>query len=233
MNSPNQIAAITAAIGDPARVNMLMSLRFDRFLTSGELARVGNVAPSTASEHLARMASVGLIVSRKDGRQRVYSLADSDVCDLLDSVAAMAERHPSAKVQNRPLPVGLLHSRLCYDHLAGKLGCQVTAAMFQQNLLAYGPKSPEVTVAGQSWLERLGIDISAVQERPRCALRLCPDWTEGGHHLGGGLASAMLEAFRQRDWLRTRRGDLEVHVTPVGIAGFREFLGLQVRQVHG
>ena len=194
MPSSNQIAQITSAMGDAVRVNMLLALRFDGGLTASELARVGNVAPSTASEHLARMVAAGLIVQQKMGRQRLYALADAEVCDILDSVTALTE------------------------------------AMFAQGILAHGRARPRVTGAGANWFQALGIDHAAYEDRPRCALRLCRDWTEDSHHLGGGLASALLDTFRQRDWVRTRRGEMQVFVTPKGLSGLRDTVGLDLRR---
>ena len=65
MPSSNQIARITAALGDPVRVNMFLAMRFDGGLTASELALVGNVAPSTGSEHPAKMLEANLIVRQK------------------------------------------------------------------------------------------------------------------------------------------------------------------------
>ena len=230
MPSSNQIAQITSAMGDAVRVNMLLALRFDGGLTASELARVGNVAPSTASEHLARMVAAGLIFQQKMGRQRLYALADAEVCDILDSVTAMAERTRDSRPEASPLPEGLLHARLCYDHLAGRLGCALTEAMFAQGILAHGRARPRVTGTGANWFQALGIDHAAYEDRPRCALRLCRDWTEDSHHLGGGLASALLDTFRQRDWVRTRRGEMQVFVTPKGLSGLRDTVGLDLRR---
>lgn len=229
MTSSNHIAQITSAMGDPVRVNMLMSLRLDGALSATELARVGNVAPSTASEHLARMMAADLIVQQKVGRQRLYSIADADICDLLDGVTAMAERR--MKQTTAPIhSTATLHARLCYDHLAGKLGCDVSNALFDKGYLRLGRKGPEITPDGATWLDTFGVDPATLEDGHRCPLRLCADWTEDGHHLGGSVASGMLEAFRQRDWVRTRRGDMDVSVTPLGISGFRRELGVEVRR---
>ena len=230
MVSSNHIAQITAAMGDPVRVNMLMSLRFDGSLSATELARVGNVAPSTASEHLARMMAANLVVQQKVGRQRLYSLADSDICDLLDGITAVAERQMQEPSTAPAISPGILHARLCYDHLAGKLGCDISNALFACGHLGHGENGPAVTETGRAWLLDFGVAPGMIEEGHRCPLRFCRDWTEGGHHLGGAVASGLLDAFRKRDWIRTRRGELEVSLTPKGISGLRTELAVEVRQ---
>ena len=229
MFSSAHMASIAAAIGDPVRVNMLMALRLEGALTAGELAKVGNVAPSTATEHLAKMMAAELIVVQKLGRKRLYTMADDEACALLDGVEAMAMRQAKAGQNVPQLDRGLLHSRLCYHHLAGKMGCDVTDALFAEGILDHGRQGPALTARGREWITRFDIDAANLDDSPRMAVRLCMDWTEGRPHLGGALGSALLEGFRGRDWLRTKRGSSEVLVTPKGFSGFRTELGVDLR----
>jgi DNA-binding transcriptional ArsR family regulator len=230
MPSSNQIAAIAAAMGDPVRINMLLSLRHDGVLTATELAGVGNVAPSTASEHLAKLMVSNLVVQQKSGRQRLYSLADGDVCDLVDGITALAEKNLLKSGTPVSLPKGVLHSRLCLDHLAGQLGCMVTNALFDRGVLHLAAQGPETTTYGRSWLVKVGVNERAMEDGLRCPLRLCHDWTESAYHLGGGVAGALLTAFRRNDWMRTRRGDAEVLLTPKGVSALSTELSLELRK---
>ena len=54
------ISYVASLIGDPARANMLFALKLDGRISAGELSVVAGVAPSTASEHLAKLAEAGL-----------------------------------------------------------------------------------------------------------------------------------------------------------------------------
>ena len=68
MPSNAMFAEVAALAGDLARAAMLHALMDGRALTASELARVAGVTPQTASGHLARMTTAGLIGVEKQGR---------------------------------------------------------------------------------------------------------------------------------------------------------------------
>src|SRR4051794_41603721 len=68
------LARIAGLVGDPTRAAMLVALLDGRPRTAGELGRLGRVAPSTASGHLARLLEGGLVTCEAVGRQRRYRL---------------------------------------------------------------------------------------------------------------------------------------------------------------
>jgi DNA-binding transcriptional ArsR family regulator len=63
MATSNRIAEVASAVGEPARAAMLAALMDGRALTATELAEVAAITPQTASGHLAKLASVGLIAA--------------------------------------------------------------------------------------------------------------------------------------------------------------------------
>ncbi len=77
-------------MGDPARANMLCALKNQGALTATELAHVAGVAPSTASEHLAKLTRARMIAVQRQGRHRYYRLAGDEVADALESLEALA-----------------------------------------------------------------------------------------------------------------------------------------------
>ena len=66
MASNAMFAEVAAVAGDPARAAMLHALMDGRALTAAELARVAGILPPTASGHLRRMTTLGIlsVVSR-------------------------------------------------------------------------------------------------------------------------------------------------------------------------
>ena len=77
-------------MGDPARANMLCALKDRDALNATELAHAAGVAPSTASEHLAKLTRANLVAVRRQGRYRYYRLACDEVADALESLEALA-----------------------------------------------------------------------------------------------------------------------------------------------
>ncbi len=61
VNDTPDIAAVASLVGDRTRGRMLMALSEGRAMTATELAIEGGVALSTASSHLEKLESAGLL----------------------------------------------------------------------------------------------------------------------------------------------------------------------------
>jgi len=72
-------------MGDPARSNMLTSLKSGQALTASELAYVAGVAAPTASGHLTQLLEGGLLAVEKQGRHRYYRLAGPEVASAIEA----------------------------------------------------------------------------------------------------------------------------------------------------
>jgi len=79
MKEGPDIARVAALLGDPARANMLTALMSGRALTAAELAQEAGVTPQTASSHLAKLESGQIVVPRKQGRHRYFTLSGPDI----------------------------------------------------------------------------------------------------------------------------------------------------------
>ena len=123
---------VAALVGDPARANMLTALMTGRALTASELAHQAGITPQTASSHLAKLETGGLIEQEKQGRHRYYRLSDPDVAGVLEGLAGLAARAGHMRVRTGPKDPALRRARICYDHLAGDLGVQMLDSLKQQ-----------------------------------------------------------------------------------------------------
>lgn len=225
------ISNITEAadlIGDPARANILFALKDDSEIASGALADVAGVAPSTASEHLARLLGAGLVRMRIAGRRRYYSLAGPSVAEMLEGfelIAANLSLGFSVPARHDPAN---LHARCCYDHLAGRVGVRISQALFDREFLRHTHEGPEITGAGAAWLGDMQLDLDGLRRQPRRFLRLCPDWSESGMHMGGAVGAALFQAMSGQGWLRRMPRSTTVQVTPKGVAKLRSALNIHI-----
>jgi DNA-binding transcriptional ArsR family regulator len=90
MATTHQIAEIASHLGEPARAAMLAALMDGRALTATELACVAGITPQTASTHLARLSTAGLLRVDRQGRHRYHHLARPEVARLLEGVMQVA-----------------------------------------------------------------------------------------------------------------------------------------------
>lgn len=222
MESPRHdraIAAIAAAIGEPARARMLSSLLDGRARTGTELAVIAGVTPSTASVHLNRLKAQRLVKVLAQGKHRYFSLERHEVADALEALSVLAGETDAAFVPNTPFR--LRAARTCYDHLAGTLGVSLYERMLVLRWLAPPPAGTEceLTPKGRSALEAMGIDVESARRARRRFAFACLDWSERRPHLGGALAATLLQHAVRRKWLDR---DLDSRIVRVTAAGRRE-----------
>ena len=191
------MARIAGLVGDPTRAAMLVALLDGRPRTAGELGRLGGVAPSTASGHLAQLLEGGLVACEADGRRRLYRLASPETAELLEALARLAPPTRPRSLRGVDRAHALRAARLCYDHLAGVLGVAVTEGLVGRGVLQLAPDGSAygVTSDGEAWLDRLGVDVAAARLRRRSFARACLDWSERRPHLAGALGAVWRARF--------------------------------------
>lgn len=129
------VAPVAALMADSARAMMLIALLDDRPLAAGELARVAGVTPATASAHLARLLHGGLVVAQRQGRHRYYRLAGHDVAQAIEALAHLGTSVPVRSLRHSRDAAALDSARTCYDHLAGRAGVTLFAALLDRGLI--------------------------------------------------------------------------------------------------
>jgi DNA-binding transcriptional ArsR family regulator len=224
-DSSPQLATLAAALADRTRASFCLAMLDGRAWTAGELARHARVARSTASEHLDRLAAVGLIAEEHQGRHRYVRLADPEVAELVEHLSARAPHPAPARSLRSAAARGALgRARTCYDHLAGALGVAVTDAMIERGLLDAGGWS--ITPGGLAWFAELGVDVEGARDARRPFARRCVDWTERRPHLAGTSGAAMCRRFFDANWIERIGSGRAVRLTPSG----REILSGSLRR---
>lgn len=235
--APGPLAATAALMADPARARMLAALMSGEALTAGELARIAGVTAATASGHLARLAGGGLLAVHVQGRHRYHRLASEEVAAAIETLGGLAARIAPARAWKHG--EAAREARLCWNHLAGRLGVALHGRLVAEGWLTPAPGGWDATAEGRARLAATGVAIGEAERSPRfaahrCIARDCMDWSERRPHLAGGLGREIARAWLGRGWLRRLpaegEGDLlarrRIAVTPEGARGLRECLGL-------
>ena len=237
------LAAVGAMLGEPARARILLALADGRALPASVLAGEAGVSASTASSHLAQLVDGGLLSVTPRGRYRYYTLAGPAVADLIEAVARLAPAPPVTSLREGTRAHAIRFARRCYDHLAGRLGVAVTAALLARGFLdghdggvdldrmagsrpaggVLDPVGYVLTPSGRRALTELGVDLPA-----GAVVRCCVDWTEQRHHIAGPHGRALMTRLVELDWVRRNPRDRALRLTDAGRERLPAVLGVEL-----
>ena len=223
MKEGPDIAHIASLIGDPARANILTALMTGKALTASELAREAGVTQQTASTHLGKLETGGLLLQRKQGRHRYFSLASSEVAYVLEALMGLAVQTGHRRIRPGPRDKALREARVCYNHLAGEMGTRLFESMVARRLLRKSGNL-QLTQSGTDFVRSLGIDLAALASKRTALCRECLDWSERRSHLAGSLGRAFLDRFISLGWAKREANTRIISFTPRGRENFELLL---------
>ncbi|WP_120497484.1 helix-turn-helix transcriptional regulator [Kiloniella sp. EL199] len=227
MDAEPSMASIGALIGSPARAAMLALLFDGRALTATELSQAAGVSAATASEHLGKLVSGGLLLCEKHGRHRYYKLAGDEVAEALEPLIHLV-RHKPAPVRQVSSEQKLIRcARLCYDHMAGALGVSITTAMVDQGYLRLRDRHYDVTSRGEMFFFELGIDLEVLRKTRRQFAPQCLDWSERKPHVAGALGAAITDLAFSLKWIERTKHRRIIKLTDLGREQLEEKLGIK------
>jgi DNA-binding transcriptional ArsR family regulator len=228
MSGDADVAGAAALIGEPARAAFLLALTEADALPAQALAERARVAPSTASAHLARLHAAGLIAAERRGRHRYFRLARPEVAAVLEALAVIAPARPVHSLREASAGEALRLARTCYDHVAGRLGVELAAALERERVVIHSNGGYALGRVAPSRLSSLGIDLEPLERRRRALVRSCLDWSERRPHLAGALGAALAERLFALGWVERRSANRSLAVTDAGWQGLRSELGIDV-----
>jgi DNA-binding transcriptional ArsR family regulator len=213
-NSDVAVSEVAACIAEPARTRMLYCLMDGHARTATELAVIGGISPSTASVHLGRLTSAGLVKKMAQGKHRYFALASRGVARVLEGLSVVVGGPPPEFVPSTPSP--LRTARTCYDHVAGRVGVLLHDRFCELSWLVPAGAAYATTPAGDAGFQALGIKLEALRSRRRRFAYPCVDWSERQPHLAGALGSAVLEMLLKKRWISAEIGSRALTVTRSG-----------------
>jgi DNA-binding transcriptional ArsR family regulator len=216
------ITRIAGLIGEAGRIQMLTALLDGNGHSASELAMAAAVSPQTASSHLSKLLSGGLVIFERSGRQRLFRLKNADVAVAIEALGALAQNSETSAVPE------MRFARTCYDHLAGVLAIALRNELLRSGGLRLRKDSFLVTHTGKLLLRTLDIDTDSLRAQRRSFAHKCRDWTERHHHIGGAVGAALLSRFFEMKWLAPMRDTRAVRMTHAGERGFEHVFGIRV-----
>jgi DNA-binding transcriptional ArsR family regulator len=208
------ITRIAGLIGEAGRIQMLTVLLDGNGHSASELAMAAGVSPQTASSHLSKLLSGGLVIFERSGRQRLFRLKNADVAVAIEALGALAQISATSAIPE------MRFARTCYDHLAGVLAIALRNELLRRGALRHRKDAFMVTPTGKELLNTLDIDTDSLRAQRRSFAHKCLDWTERQHHIGGAVGAALFSRFTEMKWLAPMRGTRAVRLTHAGERGF-------------
>ncbi|HET6504239.1 MAG TPA: metalloregulator ArsR/SmtB family transcription factor [Amycolatopsis sp.] len=242
------IARTAALFADPSRVRVLAALGDGRALAASVLAAEAGLSPQGVSAHLAKLREAGLIEVERSGRHRFYRLAGEHVGAAMEILAGLSPTQPVTSLKSGTRAQALRLARTCYDHVAGRLGVAVTAALLDRGALAAADGIPTTERRAGDRLSApltahpyrlgpdahevfrgLGVDLDEVRRQRRPLLKFCLDWSEQRHHLAGALGAELARALLGFGRLEHRKpGHRALRITDRGTVGLRTRLDVDL-----
>ncbi|HUQ75697.1 MAG TPA: helix-turn-helix transcriptional regulator [Burkholderiales bacterium] len=223
MDDP-EISRVARLLADPARARILRTLLDGTMRPAGELAFAAQISAQSASAHLAKLTRGGLLLLEAQGRHRYFRLASPQVADAVETLGSLSiaarPRAPRPPAIPKATPTQFLHSRTCYDHLAGEMAVRVCEAMQKAGWLVARERDFRLTPAGEARLAALEVDLTAARGSSRVFARACIDLTQRRPHIGGALGAALLQTYFAKGWVQRMPRSRAVSITPRGTEAF-------------
>lgn len=208
-----RLASFGELLGEPSRAAIVLALMDGSMRPATELADIAGVTRSTASSHLGRLVTGGVLACEQSGRHRYYRLAGERVADALEALTLFLPVQKDSVPAENSARRELAEARTCYRHLAGRLGVAWLGALQKKRVVALTTDGVTVTEHGAEVLQTLDL-------RPRAPTwprgKVCLDWTERHYHLGGPLGSQLTEQMFRLKWIARRSASRAVRVTMRG-----------------
>ena len=211
-----ELAPVASLLADPTRSRILEELLGGVPLPVGALAARAGIAPSTASEHVAKLEQAHLVAVNPNGRRREVTLAGPHVAEALEALSRLGEPKPAIGLKAVNRQQALRQARSCYDHLAGQLGIALADALVRRGTLDATDGAFALTRTTDPLFATLAVDVDALRQGRRMLVRACTDWTERRPHVAGALGKALLDGMLENKWLRRRTDGRALDLTPEG-----------------
>jgi DNA-binding transcriptional ArsR family regulator len=212
----HQFKQVASLIGDPTRATIMWTLLDGKAFTATELAITADTSPQNISMHLARLLQAGLLRVENQGRHRYYKFARKEIAYAIEAMASLVSIPAIVNQTGAESIPPIKYCRTCYDHLAGRAGVAITDSLLRQKIITERNNQFELSAKAGKWFSAMGISLDELKEQRRSLIRPCLDWSERRHHIGGSVATSLLDKMLGEDWIRRTKNSRAVIITSKG-----------------
>ena len=220
-----EIAEFGRVIGHESRVAMLQALMGGKALSASELAWHAGVTNQTASSHLNELVKAELLYRRKCGRFHYYEINGASAASYVEKIASGIPIKNGNDFRRNVKPE-MKKARFCYDHLAGKLGVEVSRILVQIGALTLYQDSFHLPEKDHDIYRSIGVELDEIRQSKRLLCPRCVDWTERLPHVSGALGAAIAASLMERKFIIRSRNDRSVAITRLGRSFLIDTLGM-------
>ena len=209
----NEVAGILA---DKSCSSMLMLLMDGKFHTVTELAKTANIKNHTATYHIKKFINLEWLEIYIQGRNHYYRLSNKSVAELIEQWLPISQFQTARSLNTNIENKILFNGRFCYDHLAGKLGVEITKWYIKNEFFKISESEIEITDKGINFFEKFGIEIDNLRKLKRHFCKVCMDWSERVYHIAGSIGKATAEFLLNNKWVERHGKSRGVRLTELG-----------------
>lgn len=203
MNEMPDVSAVVEIFSNKARMTIIDELMDGRAHTVNELANAAKITPQTATYHLQKMEVLEWVKLEVYGRFHYYTLIKPEVASLFES---LSPHSPSKKVASLGKSIRykkLYYCRTCYDHLAGKVGVDITTKLIENGSLVLEDNNYfSITPYGNKFLTKtFNLDLNMLSKKKKAFCKPCLDWSERKDHIGGAIGNGILQYLCGKSYL--------------------------------
>lgn len=220
-----EIFEVAKILSDKSCSCMLILLMDGRFHTVTELAKAANIKNHTATYHIKKFTELKWLEKEIHGRFHYYRLCDETVAEVIEQWLPVSKNQPVQSLNMNIENKILFRGRTCYDHLAGKLGVELTKWLKKKEYIIENKKDVYLTNKGLDFFNKNGINTDELKKQKRCFCRMCMDWSERDHHIAGSIGKGIADFLLNNKWIEAHGKTRGIRLTPLGEKSLSETWG--------
>ncbi|MBP9477066.1 MAG: helix-turn-helix transcriptional regulator [Sebaldella sp.] len=220
-----KINEVAQVLSDKSCSKMLILLMDGKFHTVTELAKIANVKNHTATYHIKKFINLNWVEIHIQGRFHYYRLSDTTVAEIVEQWMPIAKFQPVRSLNMNIENKILFNGRTCYDHLAGKLGIELSKWYLKNKYFVIEDSKIDITNKGVNFFNNCEINIEELKKLKRHFSKICLDWSEREYHISGSIGKAITDNLFENKWIEHHGKTRGIRLTELGEKGLSEKWG--------